>query len=265
MNLPPLLGILDQPAFFIYAACDQEYFDEFGPALINSVLKNTTFGIHLHLYNPTTDQIKYCRSVDRVSITYEYAPVELFETASKQWAVAPGDPLLLVKYKRTLTAMTKGRDSSIQQRMQRTYFACARFIRLQQLIRQSSSLLAIDIDAIVRRPIPVLSNQHDVYIHRIEGKDPRFLAGAIYLAGTYNSYQFLKEYATALTVTINQEMLYWSVDQDLLEPIVPKYRWGQMPRELIDWDMRPDSCIWTAKGIRKDLEIFVNEKQKYTA
>ena len=43
--MPPLQGILNQPNFFIYAACDPGYFDEFGPALINSVLKNTTFEV----------------------------------------------------------------------------------------------------------------------------------------------------------------------------------------------------------------------------
>ena len=265
MMMPPLQGILNQPNFFIYAACDYDYFEEFGPPLINSVLRNTKFGIHLHLYNPTPEQIKYCRSVDRVSITYEYAPLKLFETAGQRWVTPPVDPALLVKHKRTLTAMTKGQDSSIQQRMQRTYFACARFIRLQQLIRQTSSLLAIDIDAIVRNDIPLLSNIYDLYLYRIEKKDPRFLAGAIYLSGTYNSYQFLKEYATALTKTIEQDMLYWSIDQDLLEDIVPKYHWGQMSDELIDWEMRPSGIIWTAKGTRKELDIFVNEKQKYTS
>ena len=51
MMLPPMQGILDQDNFFIYTAGDYEYFDEFGPTLINSVLRNTQFGIHLHLYN----------------------------------------------------------------------------------------------------------------------------------------------------------------------------------------------------------------------
>jgi len=32
----------------------------------------------------------------------------------------------------------------------------------------------------------------------------------------------------------------------------------------IDWEMQDHSYIWTAKGTRKDLAIFVNEKRKYT-
>ena len=263
MILPPLQGILDQPGFFIYAACDQDYFDEFGPALIKSIQQNTAFGVHLHLYNPTPEQIKYCRNQDRVSITFESAPLELFENASKPWLQVPSDPTLATTYKRIMTAMSKGNDASVQQRIQRTYFACARFIRLQQLIHQTSVLLAIDVDAIVRSDIPALGNNQDLYIHRIEGRNSRFLAGGIYLTGTYGGYQFLKEYADALKTAINQDKLHWGIDQDLLENIVPRYHWGQMPRELIDWDMRPDSHIWTAKGTRKSLDIFINELKKY--
>ena len=122
MILPPLQGILDQDKFFIYAACDVVYFNEFGPTLINSVLRNTKFGIHLHLYNPTQKQIQYCRSIDRVSITYEYAPLELFEPASQRWTIPPTDPDLTIKYNRTVNAMKKGKDRSILERMQKTYF-----------------------------------------------------------------------------------------------------------------------------------------------
>jgi hypothetical protein len=44
MMMPPLLGILDQPNFFIYAACDVDYFNDFGPALINSAYRQNLFG-----------------------------------------------------------------------------------------------------------------------------------------------------------------------------------------------------------------------------
>jgi hypothetical protein len=31
----------------------------------------------------------------------------------------------------------------------------------------------------------------------------------------------------------------------------------------IDWAMRAESAIWSAKGKRKELDIFKNEQQKY--
>jgi hypothetical protein len=263
MNLPPLQGNLDQPDFFIYAACDHEYFNEFGPALINSIVRNTQFGLHLHLYNPEPDQISYCRSIDRVSITYEYVPIDLFATAAEKWATIPKDLELADCRKRILTAMGKGKDVSIQQRIQRTYFASARFVRLHQLIQPTSQLLAIDVDAIVRSNLPELSNTKDFYIHYISGRKARYLAGGLYLTGNVCGYNFLKEYSDTLTHNIETDNIYWGIDQDVLLNLVPKYHWGELPPEYIDWEMQEDGYIWTAKGTRKDLEIFVREKQKY--
>jgi len=264
MILPPLQGNLDQPGFFIYAAGDSEYFKDFGPALIGSVQRNTNIGLHLHLYNPTPEQIKYCRSQDRVSVTFESVPLELFEPATRPWLVESSNPTQQDQRKRMLTAMSKGHDPSIQHRLQRTYFACARFIRLQQLIRPTMSVLAIDIDAVVRKNLPVLSNMQDFYIHHISGRKARYLAGGIYLTGAAGGYEFLREYARTLQQQIERDLWYWGIDQDVLDAIVPRYRWDQLPYELIDWEMLDRSCIWTAKGTRKDLEVFKNEQKQYT-
>jgi hypothetical protein len=159
--------------------------------------------------------------------------------------------------------MGKGKDTSIQQRIQRTYFASARFIRLQQLIRPDSRVFAIDIDAIVRADLPMLDNSRDFFIHYISGKRARYLAGGLYLTGNSRGYDFVKEYATVLKTNIETDNLYWGIDQDVLTNLVPRYRWSNLPMEYIDWNMQPHSYIWTAKGTRKDLEVFVNEKQKY--
>lgn len=263
MILPPLLGMLDQDRFFIYAACDQEYFDDFGPALVNSVLRNTAFGIHLHLYNPTAEQIQYCRSQDRVSITYEHAPLDQFAQAAEQWTAVSADPELADRRRRIITAMGKSNDTSIQQRIQRTYFASARFVRLQQSIRPTSRLLAIDIDAVVRKDLPALDNSQDFYIHYISGRRARYLAGGLYFTGNTNGYQFLKDYASVLKTNIESDNLYWGIDQDVLVDLVPRYHWGELPMEYIDWEMQDRSYIWTAKGTRKDLAIFINEQNQY--
>jgi hypothetical protein len=262
MKMPPLLGNLNQSNFFIYTACDVEYFDEFGPALINSVLKNTQHGIHLHLYNPRPDQVAYCRNLDRVSVTYEDAPIDLFQESAQRWQTVPADPVLADQHRRILTAMSKSNDTSIQQRIQRTYFACARFVRLSELIMPTTQVFAIDADAIVRRTLPLLDNQKDFYIHYISGKRARFLAGGLYL-NSNNGYDFLKRYAGILKSNIENNNLHWGIDQDVLPDLVTKYHWGDLPMEYIDWEMQERSYIWTAKGTRKNLQIFINEKNQY--
>ena len=251
--LPELHGTLSAKDFFIYAACDQKYFDDFAISLINSILVNSKNYIHLHLFNPRTDQIDFCIKKS-ISYSYEYIDLEQFNSAADRLKSIESD-----EKQRTLNAMKKGEDVSIQERMMKTYFACARFIRLSQLVTDQKCF-AIDVDAIVRKSLPILDNS-DLYIYRVTGNKARFLAGGIYT----NNKNFLDEYSKELEKFLNQDHLYWGLDQDILENIVPKYQWSPLPYDLIDWEMKSNSYIWTAKGTRKNLSIFVNEKRKYSS
>lgn len=261
MNLPPIQGNHNQKEFFIYAACDHVYFTEFGAAFINSVRCNTDYDIHIHLFNPTPEQIDYCQRRG-VGVTWEHVHQTLFVPASRKWNVAPTQEPARTHYDRTLNAIGKGQDSGVLERMQKTYYACARFIRLAELCN-NQTCLAIDIDAVVRRPVPFLESGPDFYIHHISGKRARYLAGGIWLNNTTQCQQFLKLYADKLRASFEQDYVYWSLDQDVLDPIVPQFNHAQLPVEYIDWNMQDRSYIWTAKGTRKNLAVFVNEQKKY--
>lgn len=263
MQLPALQGTFDQQDFFIYAACDQAYFSEFGPAFIGSIRANTDHNIHIHLFNPTAEQIAYCQR-HGVGVTWEHVHRTLFVASAQRFLTCPTQEPDLTQYNRTLNAMSKGGDASILERMQKTYYACARFVRLAEMY-QGQTALAMDVDAVVRRSIAPLPEVKDFYLHYVSGKNPRYLAGGIWLAGNNVCKKFLNEYANQLRDCLARDHVYWSLDQDILEHVVPKYSPGQLPREYIDWNMRPNSYIWTAKGTRKELAVFVNEKRKYTA
>jgi len=263
MNLPTVFGNITQPDFFIFTACDQKYFEDFGKILINSVLKNTKVGIHVHIFNPLEENIKFCESKDRVSVSYEYASRDLFIEAAKRWQQSPTSEPDTTRHKRILTAMTKGRDLDIVDRIQKTYYACARFIRLENLTSQGQTFFAMDVDAIVRKNMPLLPSGKDCYLHKITGKKARVLAGGLYTDGNLQGRTFLKEYSSTLSKNINNDYIYWSMDQDILDVIVPKYDSGDLPISLIDWEMQPDSVVWTAKGLRKDMPLFISEQRKY--
>jgi hypothetical protein len=265
MLMPEMHGKCTQNQFFIYTACDTDYFDEFGRGIVTSIQKNTSMGAHVHLYNPRSDQLEYCKQQPRLSVTWEYVPVEHFKPFAAAWQPVPQDPVKLDQYNRTLNAMSKSNDVDIQHRMQRTYYACARFIRLNQMLKHSVPVLAVDSDAIVRSEIPALTADRDFYLHHISGKKARYLAGGIYLTGSDAGHNFLSQYSDSLLNPILQDNLYWGLDQDVLNHLVPQYNHGQLPMSLIDWEMRPTSHIWTAKGRRKELAVFVNELKKYTA
>lgn len=255
MFLPDLHVSLTKPDFFLYTACDSEYFDRFAKVLINSVEKNSNKPIHIHLFNPKEEQLEYCKSKD-ISVSYEFVTIEFFRKASEKW----NDKGANKEHKtQILQAMAKSGDKHIIERMQKTYFACARFIRLSQLLSKPKTVFAIDVDAVVRKPLLELETDCDLYIH----KNRQFLAGGIYLTETDNSLRFIQEYSKCLMENILLDSLYWTLDQDILDKIVPKYVYKELPRSLIDWNMQPESCIWTAKGKRKELNVFEKEQSKY--
>jgi len=256
MLLPPIHGTCTQQDFYIYAACDTQYFAEFGEAFVNSIRRNTSAGIHLHLFNPNEAQVLACHRLG-ATVTWESVPLTLFEPAADT-------ALTTTQMDRTLNAMGKAGDRSLVERIQKTYYACARFIRLQEIFNPAVTVLELDVDAVVRKNFPMLEENCDFYIHHIPGKKARFLAGGLYLNANSNSLQFLAEYAEQLKSYIGRDYMYWGLDQDLLDPIVPKYKHAQLPISYIDWNMNSNSYVWTAKGTRKELEIFKDEKQKYT-
>jgi hypothetical protein len=258
MKLPPLHGSCSHRDFFIYAACDSEYFDAFGKTFVHSTAANSDHLMHVHLYNPRLDQIAHCEAVKNLTYTYEYVTADLFAAAAQNLESTSH----AVHYERSLTAMKKSNDANLTVRIQKTYYACARFVRLWEMIAPDAQVLAVDSDAVVRGKIPALADQ-DFYIHHISGNKARYLAGGVMLSGRTAGYQFLSEYAQQLQKHINSDYLYWSLDQDVLDHIVPQYSWGNLPKTYIDWDMNPNSYIWTAKGQRKDHAAFVNEQQKY--
>jgi hypothetical protein len=262
MQLPVVQGSLKQTEYCIYTACDSEYFASFGRILINSVQANTALGIHVHLFNPTNDQLEFCAQKN-VSVTYENVDRNMFDTAASKWQSPALNNLEKTQLDRTINAMQKGRDQTLHERMQKTYYACARFIRLADLFDQSVPMLSMDVDAVVRSTPALLPDNYDFYIHKITGRKARILAGGIMLNSTAGSAAFLTEYAKQLSKHLNNDYIYWGLDQDVLDQVVPQYHHSHLPIEYIDWNMQPNSCIWTAKGTRKEQLSFVNESARY--
>ena len=259
MIIPSAQGKICQKDFFIYSAADENYFDEFVPALVRSIKHNTIYPLHLHLYNPRPDQLEFCRSYD-ISWTAEYVSLDQFTNSANRFEGECLDEPLKTQKLRIMTAMAKGNDTSLQERLKKTYFACARFIRLRDFVKPHQKFLAIDVDAVVRSNFPLLEDK-DFYIHYISGKKARYLAGGIFYTG--KNFNFFQQYSNLLETYIRQDKLHWGLDQDVLDSLVPNYNWGQLPIRYIDWEMDLSSYIWTAKGQRKELDIFLNEKSKY--
>jgi hypothetical protein len=263
MILPAMTGSAPAVPFAIYTACDTAYFDEFAPNLIRSIQANSPDHLHLHIFNPRPDQLAWCAAQSGVSVSYEHVAADQFNAAAAKWTSPGLDALARSQLERTRNAMKKGQDRDLHHRMQKTYYACARFIRLAELGFEGT-VMSMDVDAVVRSHIPRLGTEHDFYLHKITGAKARILAGGMYLNPQGRSVKFLNQYAQLLRMSLEQDYIYWGLDQDILDQIVPGYASGNLPISMIDWDMRPDSCIWTAKGTRKDLPKFIAEQQRYS-
>jgi len=259
MIIPPLQGKLDQEGFFIYAAADEIYFDLYAKSLINSVIKNTPeYGVHIHIYNPRPDQIDFCNK-PKVSCTYEYIDEQIFDNIKDLW------------YTRTEFTNDRQRQMrkkgetlgplELQKLVRQTYFACTRFIRLAEIL-ENKPCLAIDVDGLVRKSFTYNLGDADFHLYE-KPKDKKHLAGALLFNSSVGSVEFLQEYARLIKDSIEKDDVYWFLDQFILDNIVPNYKKGLLPMSYIDWAMRPESSIWSAKGKRKELAIFKQEQEKY--
>lgn len=264
MMLPPLEGKLTQDNFFVYAAADSVYFDTHGRALINSILQNTDVGVHLHIYNPTPDQIQLCQQ-PRVSASWEYIPDNAFDAPFSIWA-QDNLPDLMLGRKRKMLGLKQYNEQGtnpeqLRRWIQKTYYACARFVRMAELLTKPTRFLEIDVDGVVRKPFDYHLSGRDFFLYeKVKGGH---LAGSILFTETKESLDFVKELGQLIRHEIEQDNIYWFLDQNTLDKIIPKYNRGLLPIDYIDWHMNVNSSIWSAKGKRKELEVFKREQQKY--
>ena len=261
MILPPLLGNLDQDKFFVYAAADSIYFDLHARPLINSIIANTPeYGVHIHIYNPRPDQIDYCRERPGVTCTYENPSEVDFQQVTDYWLtrIEFTNDRQRQMYKK---GQKQGRGE-LSTLIRQTYYACTRFVRLAELLRPGQRCLSIDVDGLVRGQFNNQLGAEDFYLYE-KPKDGTHLAGAILFNGTAGSHQFLQDYAGQLRTSIGDNDLYWFLDQVILDQFVPNYHTGLLPMSYIDWAMREESAIWSAKGKRKELDVFKQEQRKY--
>ncbi len=273
MILPSLQGNFHQTGFFIYAAADSRYFDLYGKSLINSVLANTDHGVHIHIYNPTQVQIEFCQR-PKVSATWEHTLPHQFNAAYDFWSRNDlPEPAASRKIK-MLGLKQYENNQDLMAWIKKTYYACMRFVRLAEFLPVPMRFLEIDVDGIVRKSFDTVlphDNATDIYLYEKTKKDKTtgeikrtgHLAGSILFTDKPQALQFAKDLADLIRQNIASDNIYWFLDQHSLDQVIVDYRKGLLPMSYIDWHMDRDSSIWTAKGRRKELEIFQHELRRY--
>ena len=273
MHLPTLQGNISQPGFFIYGAADSVYFDVYGRALVNSVLQNTAHGIHIHIFDPTTEQLTWCHARDRVSVSWETIDPKQFDSTIELWS-RPNLPEPQAGRRSKMLGMKQATPADLANWIRRTYYACMRFVRLAELMIEPRHLLEIDIDGLVRHDFVTEFPDDavtDVYLYEKNKKDKTtgelrktgHLAGSILITAKPQALSFVRDLGAAIRREIESDNVYWFLDQNCLDSIVMNYRKGVLPIGYVDWHMDAGSAIWTAKGRRKELAVFQQELARY--
>lgn len=259
MLVPSRLGNTPTHNQYIFTAGDSKYFELHGKPLITSILTNTDYHIHVHIYNPTKDQLEWVIH-PRITCSYEKISEFIFDDIADEWMEK--DNFLNHREKQMYDkGLIHGREI-IKDIMVKTYYACARFIRLNEIFKKGHRCLAIDMDGIVRKKFPITFDNevNDIFLFKKPSNE--YLAGAILF--TERSKKILSEFSSSIHNDILADNMYWFLDQIHLDKCIKDKNPGELPMSYIDWEMTDDSYIWSAKGKRKYNIMFTTEQKKYT-
>lgn len=264
MKMPQLYGNFSQNEVVFFCAADENYFNVHARPLISSIRQNFSYPIHFHLYNPSDQTKNFCENY-KISYSFEYFDENLVETAYRIYQVPSADWEML----RRRTKMLGVGDpvEKLRSELVRTYYACARFIRLHELLSKPTYIIMLDTDSLVRRPFNLPSNHYDIHIfekrHKRHVPYTQHLASTIFYTGTNNSFNLIRDHSNLIKEEIDTDTFYWFLDQETLDIAIQKYQKNPLDQTLVDFDMNSDSMIWCAKGKRKHEKIWLDEIIRY--
>lgn len=228
----------ETPVLFL-TACDPGYLGQ-ALALARSIDVFCTAGQHMliHLVNPGDEDL---------------AKVELVGKALKR-----------------LRLHASAEKARVPQDAKRTYYACARFIRMAELSEDEANgapLFALDADALAVAPITFDFSdkpEAEICLRRRDLQEEvdehlRVAAGAVWAKNTPAAARFLRAVADDLIRDFENGHAAWFADQLALLKHVLSETGGAQVRNLkakfSDWNMSEDAVFWTGKGDRKYLDV----------
>ena len=218
----------------LLACCDEIYYRKFARALVETAKRHSPRQhVHVHVYEPT-DAWK----AEAKALVGEYRGLTV------SWEDSRRNPY-------------RSEDRNY------IYFAAARFAVVRQLVEQfQSPILVVDTDGLVVRSLdePFASFAgHDVGLIRRRTLKPwkKNLAAALLVQPTPNGIAFIGRVADVLQMVLARKPDF-HVDQLVVHSVDRAFRLSSkslrvfpLTRVLADWELRPDTYIWSAKGERK--------------
>ena len=178
----------------VMACCDAQYFYKYGVTFVNSYAQNAAHGklLHLHLLDPDEGFAGYLEALiarlnlRNVAVTYEYAPI----------------------------------DEAPDFNLRRTFYSCARFLRMGALLAHYRGTIAcFDIDTVFEAPIDDMLarlESVDVGLIQREPADSPWLdivANVVIARDTAASSRYFSAVGNFIRHFVGRGKLFWHLDQ----------------------------------------------------
>ena len=233
----------------IFFACDDAFMERFGYNLILSCYEHAReCAVHVHLYEPSPETLRQ---------------LELMKQQLR-------DSDLSYTYERDIDF------GSLPERGM--YYTAFRFLVARRVVEESKSLLiCLDADSLIKHSLQEViaeARGHDVGLYlrlRKRRVNKKIAAFAVILNHTQGSREFANFFA-ALSIQFHrryprlrsrfyfdQSGLYFSF---LLFRILRRASFYHIGKSMIDFEFSDGACIWTAKGRRKDNQVFLRESSR---
>jgi hypothetical protein len=145
--------------------------------------------------------------------------------------------------------------------MKFTKFASTRFIKLSEMWTGQCPVLAYDMDTICQGTIP-FENVFDKDQGCFRNKGGQFVVS---LVAFRNNSSMLKEWSNSLKASFETKKVHGFLDQDTFIGLSLKYSVTPIDKNYCDPTVKSmNSLVMTAKGVRKEQEMFLNLVTKWS-
>lgn len=235
------------PKFKIMTACDMNYLRQFGPALVTSAaLANNN--LHIEVSCPAD-------GFDKEPL------IELLKLAFCKLCDSSYFTIT-----RDIDLDVISDDESL-----RTAYACRRFQLAEQIMqRADTSLFIIDTDCMIMKHLNEPDCNLGLFLREplpgtigYEALGTKVAAGAVYY---HRSFEW---FAREVREHISTHEFRWFADQVALSAVYEKHKnsmlgFQQISPDLIDWEFKEGTTVWTGKGPRKyENPKYLEAKQKF--
>lgn len=253
-NIPALHGNKPSGSNIIYFSCNKDYYYRFGIPLLNSILHTVEFlDVHIHLILKPQDigDINLKRD-NRVSYTHEIIDDEFLSS-------------IPINHSRIKEGKDIWNTENELEVIEKTYYASARFMRLDELFNDEQYVFQIDCDSICRNSFGQNDYRRLTEDVRLmpKPKDPDvIIASSICLGTGKTGKQFKSRFAQKLKEAFATGA-YWYVDQDILKEVADETEWKTIPFVWNSWKIATYDLFVTGKGDRKEKDKFKKVQEKW--